>query len=502
MKNFSYRSHFIPENPYRRSPGSSPPPPPPPALPVDPARAQTSGRPVIRVTPGRHVIPLLDPLEDNLPFALGLEILCHPQDDGCSRSLHQSPASEDVYQLHFFLQGSGNLGAKGQSRAALRPGDSLLIPPGASRQFIGVPCNATAPPESTLPPLLAHNLSAMGLPSFGVASLVLMLPQMLSQDVISTPDHLFTLATQARGVAQGATTSWRSGEVVGVIHSEALAGLLGDDFLVQGRERETEADVGTTKSPWWDAKVLGRLFTLAPDWLGLSQVAEVLADGRLVKSMDSMDSMSSMGGSMDEDSRIEGERQGEGEGITPRVSPSSSSPSSQSTPTTGRAPVVDATLRHIEDLDNFQFPMGTNRLGLAFDPLSEEDRHRTPFTFGVEVFEPGHMTPPHVHDTGFELFYIIKGSGEASCDGKRWPVGAGDVVVFRPGTEHGIDVDVSARMYCLELMLPNDEFAQFVRSGQDLPGLDAEDKCILMHVGCGGPVPTATTTSTTKEETV
>lgn len=36
---------------------------------------------------------------------------------------------------------------------------------------------------------------------------------------------------------------------------------------------------------------------------------------------------------------------------------------------------------------------------------------------------------------------------------------AGDAVVFPPRSVHGIDVSASGRMYCLELMQPNDMFA-------------------------------------------
>lgn len=35
-------------------------------------------------------------------------------------------------------------------------------------------------------------------------------------------------------------------------------------------------------------------------------------------------------------------------------------------------------------------------------------------------------------------------------------VRAGDVVVFRPGALHGIDNSPDSRMYCLELMVPNE----------------------------------------------
>ena len=31
------------------------------------------------------------------------------------------------------------------------------------------------------------------------------------------------------------------------------------------------------------------------------------------------------------------------------------------------------------------------------------------FTFGVEIFEPGHKTTPHVHQQAYELFFILAG---------------------------------------------------------------------------------------------
>lgn len=32
------------------------------------------------------------------------------------------------------------------------------------------------------------------------------------------------------------------------------------------------------------------------------------------------------------------------------------------------------------------------------------------FTFGVEIFEPGHKTTPHVHQQAHELFFILAGA--------------------------------------------------------------------------------------------
>ena len=64
---------------------------------------------------------------------------------------------------------------------------------------------------------------------------------------------------------------------------------------------------------------------------------------------------------------------------------------------------------------------------------------------------------------------------------------AGDVVVFPPGSIHGIDNGPKGSMFCLELMLPNDMFAEFVQQGQPAGPLRKEDLCILISVGCGSP---------------
>ncbi len=53
----------------------------------------------------------------------------------------------------------------------------------------------------------------------------------------------------------------------------------------------------------------------------------------------------------------------------------------------------------------------------------------------------------------------VAGQGEGFCGDQRFPVRAGDIVVFPPRSVHGIDVSEDARMYCLELMQPNDMFA-------------------------------------------
>ena len=139
--------------------------------------------------------------------------------------------------------------------------------------------------------------------------------------------------------------------------------------------------------------------------------------------------------------------------------------------------VVKKTL---SELNAFQLPNQTNRLALMFDPTD----HEVPFTFGVEIFEEGHKTNPHTHAVSHELFFILAGEGEGFCDSERFSVKAGDVVVFPPTSLHGIDNGPTSKMYCLELMLPNDMFAEFVKGGKPAGALRDDDMCIMIAQGC------------------
>ena len=134
----------------------------------------------------------------------------------------------------------------------------------------------------------------------------------------------------------------------------------------------------------------------------------------------------------------------------------------------------------LAELSAFQLPNQTNRLALMFDPLD----HQVPFTFGLEIFEKGHKTKPHTHPVSHELFFILAGDGTGFCDDQTFAVTAGDVVVFPPTSLHGIDNGHNSKMYCLELMLPNDMFAEFVRQGQPIGKLRDDDMCIMVAQGC------------------
>lgn len=58
------------------------------------------------------------------------------------------------------------------------------------------------------------------------------------------------------------------------------------------------------------------------------------------------------------------------------------------------------------------------------------------------------------------------------------------IIVVSAGSMHGIDVHETGKMYCLEVMQPNDMFAELVRAGMPAGGLLDDDLCILIASGC------------------
>ena len=130
-----------------------------------------------------------------------------------------------------------------------------------------------------------------------------------------------------------------------------------------------------------------------------------------------------------------------------------------------------AIVRPVESLETFRISAtDTNRMALIADPI----RDKVPFTAIVEIFDPHGKTPPNIHQEAFELFFVLSGRGFAYCDGKQFEVGPGDSFVVRPGHEHVVDNPYDERLYCLTVMIPNEGFAELLRSGlpEKLDGLD------------------------------
>ncbi|MEH2074540.1 MAG: cupin domain-containing protein [Nostoc sp.] len=121
-------------------------------------------------------------------------------------------------------------------------------------------------------------------------------------------------------------------------------------------------------------------------------------------------------------------------------------------------------------------PDSTNRLAIVFDPMST----RMPLTYCVEIFDVGGKTPPNRHQMAVEMFFILKGEGVAMCDGKAVDIRAGDSIMVPPTGIHAIENTGLGRLYTLTIMVPNEDFAELIRSGIPVE-LDEEDMAVLQR---------------------
>ena len=122
-------------------------------------------------------------------------------------------------------------------------------------------------------------------------------------------------------------------------------------------------------------------------------------------------------------------------------------------------------------------PGDTNRLAIVFDPATAN----ISLTVCVEIFDVGGRTPPNRHQWAVEMFFILKGEGQATCDGKTVSIQAGDSILVPPTGIHLIENTGSSRLYALCIMVPNEDFAELIRSGIPVE-LDEEDIAVLRRL--------------------
>ena len=127
------------------------------------------------------------------------------------------------------------------------------------------------------------------------------------------------------------------------------------------------------------------------------------------------------------------------------------------------------------DYQAFRISSGdTNRLAIVFDSATAN----VSLTVCVEIFDVGGKTPPNRHQWAVEMFFILKGEGMATSDGKVVPIQAGDSILVPPTGTHEIENTGQTRLYALCIMVPNEFFAELIRSG--IPAeLDEEDLAVL-----------------------
>lgn len=125
-------------------------------------------------------------------------------------------------------------------------------------------------------------------------------------------------------------------------------------------------------------------------------------------------------------------------------------------------------------------PGDSNRLAIVFDTATAA----ISLTFCVEIFDVGGKTPPNRHQWAVEMFFILQGEGRATCDGKTVEIQAGDSILVPPTGTHKIENIGQSRLYALCIMVPNEHFAELIRSGTPVE-LDEEDLAVLRR----SPVP-------------
>ena len=128
-------------------------------------------------------------------------------------------------------------------------------------------------------------------------------------------------------------------------------------------------------------------------------------------------------------------------------------------------------------------PEDRNRLAIVFDPKTAD----VSLTYCVEIFEAGGETPAHRHNAAVEMFYVLKGEGEAVCDGKTVPLHTGDSILIPKSGNKEVRNVGRDRINMLCIMVPNEDFAELIRNG--VPDqLDEEDLRVLsrqdMLVSC------------------
>jgi mannose-6-phosphate isomerase-like protein (cupin superfamily) len=139
------------------------------------------------------------------------------------------------------------------------------------------------------------------------------------------------------------------------------------------------------------------------------------------------------------------------------------------------APPNPVIARTPADYETFRIKAADNNyMAMIADPL----RDKVPFTAFVEVFEPGGATPLHHHSMAHEMFFVLSGEGASICDGQRIPMKAGDSFLVRPGNDHIVENTGTEKLYCLTVMVPNEGFAELVRSGIPM-ALDSQDLKVI-----------------------
>ena len=371
-----------------------------------------AGAPLLELSAGHHAVPLLEPAAHGVPFAVALRVV-HP--GAAPAQLRESGAAAaaagaDAAELHYVLGGAGELLGADGAAAPVAPGDSVLAAQGAA--VFSVPARAANSDGRPMP----------------LVMLQVLLPGKMLRDMAGGQRTAVGFDPSELGL----TPEWAAPSVpkAGRVTPELLCRLLTPE---------------AARSPY------GRAARAAA-----AVAAEAAGAGP------QPDPQQQQQQQQHEQQHQQQQHHGPllaGAGL--ELAPLSGA---------GARPLLKRSLAGVRA---WRMPNATNQLALVFSPQTDPELS---MTFGVEMFEPGHRTARHVHGAAYEMFVVLGGGGGVGVGGgARVPLRAGDVAVFPPGVVHAIDNDSpSERLFCLQLMLPNEMFAEYVASGALLGPLDGD----------------------------
>lgn len=410
---------------------------------------------------GRLVVPLLAPGADDLPFAVALEMHQRHQPGRCTNPSAVWGQSNS-FQLQYILQGSAELVQNGQSLGEVQAGDSVLMSSGTAQCQVSNEDNRNG-----------------SQPQWHLAALTLTLGVCPELEFNGFANTELEPAPVDCSVAQKVADVWSQLPVVGILDDSVVAELV-------ACAQSTAQDAVSSQPRQPTSRLHDEELSIAT--ADSSSSEEAAAEDDRMGSALSQASGTNIDSSTTEDN-------GTFSAAVPTAGNSAArlwqeGPAALSMllqrlwkrKATEELIPPEVRKRRLRELHAFTLPGQSNRLALVFNPL---DDIGVPFTFGLEIFERNHQTPPHSHSCAHELFFILSGSGSAFCDGRRFAVHPGDVVVFPPTSVHGIDNGSVERLFCLELMLPNEMFAELVRKGIFSGALSQQDLCTLAAEECG-----------------
>ncbi|MEY2333480.1 cupin domain-containing protein [Acidithiobacillus ferrianus] len=140
------------------------------------------------------------------------------------------------------------------------------------------------------------------------------------------------------------------------------------------------------------------------------------------------------------------------------------------------------TSNSLSELPVFRInPNDSNKFAVLFDNISE----KLPFISVIEIFDKGGCTPPNLHKTAYEMFFVLQGKGFVKSGDDAVSFSTGMSFVVPPGRWHEVTNVSDSRLYTLTIMVPDEEFLALIRSGV-ADTLDAEDIRVITRSTANG----------------